>query len=90
MELTDRHAECGVLDQVIGAVRSGESRALVLHGEAGVGKTALLDYLAGQAHDCRVTRVSGVQSDRSTRRCGISWWLRPMATHSPCWSCRGG
>ena len=45
-ELTGRHAECGVLDQVIGAVRSGESRALVLHGEAGVGKTALLDYLA--------------------------------------------
>src|SRR5213592_4360414 len=61
--LTGRQAECGVLDQVIAAVRSGESRALVLHGEAGVGKTALLDYLAVRARDCQVTRVSAVQSE---------------------------
>ena len=46
MELVGRRAECGVLDRVIEAVRAGESRALVLSGEAGVGKTALLEYLA--------------------------------------------
>ena len=61
--LTGRHAECGVLDQVIAAVRSGESRALVLRGEAGVGKTALLEYLAARAHDCQVMRVAAVQLD---------------------------
>jgi predicted ATPase len=48
-ELTGRSAECGVLDRLAEAVRACESRALVVHGEPGVGKTALLEYLAGQA-----------------------------------------
>ena len=56
MKLVDRRAECGALDQFIEAVRAGESRALVLSGEAGVGKTALLEYLAGQAAGCHVAR----------------------------------
>ena len=47
--LTDRRSECGTLDQLIEAVRASESRALVVCGEPGVGKTVLLDYLAGQA-----------------------------------------
>jgi hypothetical protein len=42
--LTGRRAECGVLDRLIEAVRAGESRVLVVHGEPGVGKTALLEY----------------------------------------------
>jgi DNA-binding CsgD family transcriptional regulator len=63
MELVDRHAECGVLDQLIEAVRAGESRALVVSGEAGVGKTALLEYLAEQASGCRLARIAGVQSE---------------------------
>ena len=49
--LTDRHAECATLGVLVAAVRAGESRALVVHGEPGVGKTALLEYLAGQASD---------------------------------------
>ena len=44
--LTDRRAECGVLDGLVEAVCAGESRVLVVHGEPGIGKTALLDYLA--------------------------------------------
>ncbi|MFI5610354.1 ATP-binding protein [Amycolatopsis sp. NPDC051903] len=60
-ELIGRRAECAVLDQLISAVRSGESRALVVHGEPGVGKTALLDYVAAQALGCRVLRSNGVQ-----------------------------
>jgi len=63
MELVGRHRECAVLDRLIDAVRAGESRALVVSGEAGVGKTALLDYLAGQASECRVERAAGVQSE---------------------------
>jgi ABC-type cobalamin transport system ATPase subunit len=63
MELIDRHAECGVLDRLIEAVRAGESRALVVSGEAGVGKSALLEYLAGQASGCRVVRTAGYQSE---------------------------
>jgi DNA-binding CsgD family transcriptional regulator len=61
--LIGRHAERGVLDRLLADVRAGESRSLVLLGEAGVGKTALLDYLATQATDCRVARAAGVQSE---------------------------
>ena len=63
MKLIDRHSECAVLDRLIETVRSGESRALVVSGEAGVGKTALLEYLAEQASGCRLARVAGVQSE---------------------------
>jgi putative ribosome biogenesis GTPase RsgA len=49
-----------VLDQLFEAVRAGEGRALVLCGEPGVGKTALLDYLAGRAADYPVARAVGV------------------------------
>ena len=76
--LTGRHAECGVLDQVIAAVRSGESRALVLHGEAGVGKTALLEYLAARAHDCQVTRVAAVQSEMELAFAGLHQLCAPV------------
>ena len=61
--LTDRRAECDVLGRLVAAVRAGESRALVVHGEPGVGKTALLEYLAGQASGCRVVHAGGVQSE---------------------------
>jgi hypothetical protein len=52
--LTGRRTECHALDLLVRAIRSGQSRVLVVHGEAGVGKTALLDYLNGQASGCRV------------------------------------
>ena len=47
--LTDRRSERGMLDRLVGAVRAGQGRALVLRGDPGIGKTALLDYLAGPA-----------------------------------------
>lgn len=72
-----RRAECGVLDQLIGAVRAGQSRALVLHGEAGVGKTALLEYLAVQALGCRVTRVAAVQSEMELAFAGLHQLCAP-------------
>src|SRR5437868_8126406 len=58
--LADRRAERAVLDQVLTVVRAGESRVLVVHGEPGVGKSVLLDYLAGRASGCRVVRVAGM------------------------------
>jgi ABC-type transport system involved in cytochrome c biogenesis ATPase subunit len=51
--LTDRRSERGVLDRFVDEVRAGEGRALVVRGEPGVGKTVLLDYLAGQAGPLR-------------------------------------
>ena len=44
--LHGRGSECAVLDGMIAAVRACESRTLLVRGEAGIGKTALLDYAA--------------------------------------------
>ena len=77
-ELTDRRAERGVLDRLIEAVRAGESRVLVLHGEAGMGKTALLDYLAAQALGCRVARAVSVQSEMELVFAGLHQLCAPM------------
>jgi hypothetical protein len=46
--------------------------------ENGVGKTALLDYLAGQAHGCRVVRVAGVQSEMELPFAGLHQLCTPM------------
>jgi len=52
-------------------VRAGKSRILVVSGEPGVGKTALLDYLTRQASGCRVARPAGVQSGARADRRGL-------------------
>ena len=77
-ELTGRRAECGVLDQLIMSVRAGESRALVVHGEAGVGKTALLEYAAAQALGCDVARIGGVQSELELAFAGLHQLCAPL------------
>jgi DNA-binding CsgD family transcriptional regulator len=78
MKLVGRHAEREVLDRLIEAVRAGESRALVLSGEAGVGKTALLDYLAGRASEYRVERAVGVQSEMELPFAALHQLCAPM------------
>src|SRR3982074_3824216 len=77
-ELKGRRSERDVLDRVIEAVRAGESRALVVRGEPGVGKTALLEYLVEQASDCRVERAAGVQSEMELAFAGLHLLLAPM------------
>jgi DNA-binding CsgD family transcriptional regulator len=79
--LTDRRSECGVLDQLLSAVRAGDGRALVVHGEAGVGKTALLDYLARRAAGCRAVRVAGVQSEMELAFAGLHRLCAPVMNH---------
>jgi len=61
--LRGRRSECARLDGLLAGVRAGRSAALVMRGEAGVGKTALLDYLAESAADLRVLRAAGVESE---------------------------
>jgi DNA-binding CsgD family transcriptional regulator len=70
-----------VLDRLAAAVRAGDSRALVVHGEPGVGKTALLDYLAGRAPGCRVARASGAQSEMQLAFAGLHQLCAPMLDH---------
>jgi len=78
MELIDRDAERDTLDQFMAAVRAGDSRALVLSGEGGVGKTALLDYLAERASGCRVLRAAGVQSEMELPFAALHQLCSPM------------
>src|SRR3954452_1141435 len=61
--LRGRAGECARLDGLLSAVRRGESGALVLRGEAGMGKTALLDYAASAGEGCTVVRAVGVESE---------------------------
>jgi DNA-binding CsgD family transcriptional regulator len=77
-ELRNRRPECDVLDRLLGAARAGESRALVVRGELGVGKTALLDYLIGHAAGCRVARVAGVESEMELAFAGLHQLCAPM------------
>jgi DNA-binding CsgD family transcriptional regulator len=62
-ELKGRRAELDVLNTLVAAVREGKGRALVVRGEPGAGKTALVDYLVARASDCRVIYAAGVQSE---------------------------
>ena len=61
--LLNRETERTALDDLLGDLRSGRGRALVVRGEAGVGKSALLEYVAGAAADMRVARAVGVESE---------------------------
>ena len=63
-------------------VRAGEGRALVVRGEPGVGKTVLLDYLAGRASGCRVARAAGVQSEMELAFAALHQLCAPMLDHA--------
>ena len=63
-------------------MRAGEGRALVVRGEPGVGKTVLLDYLAGRAPGCRVARAAGVQSEMELAFAGLHQLCAPMLDHA--------
>ena len=62
MSLLGRTDECAQLADLIDDVRRGESRSLVLRGEAGIGKSALLEHLVDSAPGVTVARADGVES----------------------------
>ncbi len=66
--LLNREEERAALDGLLGDLRSGRGRALVVRGEAGVGKSALLEYAVEAAADMRVVRVAGVESEMGAAR----------------------
>ena len=84
-ELTGRSSECAALDRLIEAVRAGESRALVVRGDPGMGKTALLDYLATRAAaaGCRVARAAGVETEMTLAFAGLHQLCAPMLDDLP-------
>jgi DNA-binding CsgD family transcriptional regulator/tetratricopeptide (TPR) repeat protein len=76
--LRGRRSECKVLDQLLASVRAGDSRALVLRGEAGIGKTALLGYLLGRASGCRTARAVGVEAEMELAFAGLHQLCGPF------------
>jgi DNA-binding CsgD family transcriptional regulator len=74
----NRHGETAALDRLLETVRMGKSRALVIRGEEGVGKTALLDHLVGRASGCRVLRATGVQSEMQFVFAGLHQLCAPV------------
>jgi DNA-binding CsgD family transcriptional regulator len=69
--LTGRHQECAALDRLTEFVCAGRSQVLVVHGKPGIGKSALLDYVASRASRCRVVRAKGVEPEASLDYAGL-------------------
>jgi DNA-binding CsgD family transcriptional regulator/tetratricopeptide (TPR) repeat protein len=76
--LLGRSDECEVLDRLLGAVRGGVSRVLVVRGEPGLGKSALLEYVVTAASGCRVESAVGVQSEMELPFAGLHQLCAPM------------
>ena len=76
--LLGRRSECAALDQLVASVRAGPSRALVLRGEAGVGKSALLEYLVRHASGCGIARAGGVESEMELAYAGLQQLCKPF------------
>ena len=82
--LYGRRRECAVLDELLEQVRRGRSTVLVMRGEAGVGKTALLEYVAGRARGGRLARVTGVRSEMELTFAGLYQLCAPMLSRAEC------
>ncbi|HEV7174153.1 MAG TPA: AAA family ATPase [Solirubrobacteraceae bacterium] len=76
--LRGRSAECSALDGIVADIRAGKGRALVVRGEAGVGKTALLEYLVDAASDLHVVRATGVESEMELAYAGLHQLCAPL------------
>jgi DNA-binding CsgD family transcriptional regulator len=74
-----RDQERDAIDRAIEATRKGLSSALVLRGEAGMGKTTLLDYAVAAAPELRVLRLAGVESESEFGFGGLHRLLLPFA-----------
>jgi len=76
--LRGRHREIAVLETLLAKAQAGNSGVLVLRGEPGIGKTALLDYVASHAQGFRVDRVSGVESEMELPFAGLHLLFGPL------------
>ena len=76
--LWGRERECRALDELVASVRRGESRSLVLRGEAGIGKTALLEYLVQTAADLNIVRATGIESEMELAFAGLHQLCAPL------------
>src|SRR2546425_8057423 len=76
--LWGRRQQCEALDGLLADVRAGRSRVLVIRGEPGIGKTALLGYAAETAPDFQVAQADGVESEMELPYAALHQLLGPM------------
>lgn len=77
-ELRGRRTESARLDRLVADVRAGQGQVLIVRGEAGIGKTALLGHLVGQADGCRVARAAGFESEMELPFAGLHQLFAPI------------
>jgi DNA-binding CsgD family transcriptional regulator len=76
--LAGRGAQGARLDRLLADARAGQSTVLVLRGEPGIGKTALLGYAAQSAEGFQIARAAGVESEMELPFAGLHQLCRPM------------
>jgi DNA-binding CsgD family transcriptional regulator len=81
--LRGRDSECALLDDVIAALRGGQSRTLLIHGEAGIGKTALLNHVLDSASDMRLLQAAGVESEMELAYASLHQLCAPLLDAVP-------
>ena len=81
--LHGRSRERQEIDRALGCVRGGESAVLVIRGEAGMGKTALMRYCADQASDCQVAQIAGVESELELPFAALHQLCAPLLKELP-------
>src|SRR5262245_18616813 len=79
--LLGRAYECALIDEVLAGAMRGESGSLVLRGEPGIGKSALLDYAAEHAEEMTVLTTAGVEAEADLAFAGLYGLLRPILRH---------
>ena len=81
MMLRGRNEQCRLIDALIAEARSGRSRVMVLRGEPGIGKSALMQYAAETGPDFHVARADGVESEMELPYAAVHQLCRPMLDH---------
>src|SRR6266540_4301156 len=79
--LLGREREREVLDRLLEAARNGNGDVLVVHGEPGVGKSALLDYAVGAGPEFRVARTAGVEAEMELPFAAVHQLCSPSLEH---------
>jgi DNA-binding CsgD family transcriptional regulator len=82
--LFGRRGECVTLDAVVAGARAGQSQVLVVRGEAGIGKSALLDYVETNAAGCRIARLAGAEAEMELAYAGLHQICGPFLDRLDC------
>ena len=78
MDYVGRASEISMLEGLVRAVQTGQGRALVVRGEAGIGKSALIDQLVLSAPGLYTVRAVGVESEMELPFAGLHQLFAPL------------